>query len=60
MGLLTAVQINLCSPAVLFFVLGVVAVEAERILAHLSAEVIPRFATITCVTDVPVLRAEKF
>ncbi len=34
--------------------------RATRILERLSAEVMPRFATIACVTDVSVLREEKF
>lgn len=34
--------------------------RAERILERLSAEIMPRFATVAFVTDVQVLRAEKF
>ena len=34
--------------------------KAERILARLSTEIMPRFATIACVADVQVLRADKF
>lgn len=34
--------------------------KAEQILDRLSTEIMPRFATVACVTDVQVLRAEKF
>ena len=34
--------------------------RATRILERLSTEVMPRFATVACVTDVQVLRSEKF
>ena len=34
--------------------------RATRILERLSVEVMPRFATVACVTDVQVLREEKF
>ncbi len=34
--------------------------RAHRILERLSTEVMPRFATVACVADVQVLRADKF
>jgi nitrogen regulatory protein PII len=34
--------------------------RAERILERLSAEIMPRFATVAFVADVGVLRSEKF
>lgn len=34
--------------------------RAERILERLGAEVMPRFATVVCVSDVQVLRENKF
>jgi nitrogen regulatory protein PII len=34
--------------------------RAERILERLSVEIMPRFATVVFVSDVSVLRSEKF
>lgn len=34
--------------------------RADVILGRLSSGVLPRFATVVCVTDVQVLRPEKF
>ncbi|GAB4169398.1 MAG: nitrogen regulatory protein P-II [Terrimicrobiaceae bacterium] len=34
--------------------------RADLILGHLSSGFLPRFATVVCVTDVQVLRPDKF